>query len=39
MEQQAQEQETEEGSPEAVTLTAAEWCQREGRGFLCSTEY
>lgn len=29
----------EEGSPEAVTLTAAEWCQREGRGFLCSTEY
>ena len=29
----------EEGSPEATTLTAAEWCKREGRGFLCSTEY
>lgn len=29
----------EEGSPEAITLTAGEWCAREGRGFLCSTEY
>lgn len=29
----------EEDSPEAITLTAAEWCAREGRGFLCSTEY
>ena len=29
----------EEGRPEAESLTAAQWCAREGRGFLCSTEY
>lgn len=28
-----------EGDPEVLTLTAAEWCAREGRGLLCSTEY
>lgn len=29
----------EEGKPEAETLSAADWCAREGRGFLCSTEW
>jgi len=27
------------GQGEVLTLTAAEWVAREGRGFLCSTEY
>lgn len=29
----------EEDDTNTITLTASEWCAREGRGFLCSTEY
>ena len=24
---------------ESETMTCAEWCAKEGKGFLCSTEY
>lgn len=27
------------GDPPVLTLTAAEWCARDGRGLICSTEY
>ena len=30
---------TDESDGEALRLTAAEWAKREGRGFLCSSEF
>lgn len=29
----------DEDASEAAAMTAADWCAREGRGFLCSTEF